>query len=309
MSYAYTGVWCMRLKKNEPKEFMNIHEKVRKRWLLLLLYCYDIRLLWLPFADARCFRLFILLEFCAWWCVCVCVHWICYCLLVECHYRNSEWFRHVNNFAVISAGIRGDSLLYTDAGLWKCNVQVACMCSSYSYALIAHKVNDVDSGVAKLYMRAEQTNSVCLLANKQLAHGDYHFFFAEVVRAGKWKSEAEKKLDNKTKIVNISVAVDGGCVARETIIKEEISSIGKLKMRAIDHNILWFFFYFSKGAEYFVFNNKLIYIWMGELVWLDSTERFLFDIFNCNGNGLEWGFQLILLIIKVNTSLNWVIDI
>lgn len=174
--------------------------------------------------------------------VCVCVHWICYCLLVECHYRNSEWFRHVNNFAVISAGIRGDSLLYTDAGLWKCNVQVACMCSSYSYALIAHKVNDVDSGVAKLYMRAEQTNSVCLLANKQLAHGDYHFFFAEVVRAGKWKSEAEKKLDNKTKIVNISVAVDGGCVARETIIKEEISSIGKLKMRAIDHNILWFFF-------------------------------------------------------------------
>lgn len=72
MSYAYTGVWCMRLKKNEPKEFMNIHEKVRKRWLLLLLYCYDIRLLWLPFADARCFRLFILLEFCAWWCVCVC---------------------------------------------------------------------------------------------------------------------------------------------------------------------------------------------------------------------------------------------
>lgn len=92
-------------------------------------------------------------------------------------------------------------------------------------------------------MRAEQTNSLCLLANKQLAHGDYHFFFAEVVRAGKWKSEAEKKLDNKTKIVNISVAVDGGCMARETIIKEEISSKGKLKMRAIDHNILWFFLF------------------------------------------------------------------
>lgn len=35
-----------------------------------------IRLLWLPFADARCFRLFILLEFCAWWCVCVCIGYV-----------------------------------------------------------------------------------------------------------------------------------------------------------------------------------------------------------------------------------------
>lgn len=97
-------------------------------------------------------------------------------------------------------------------------------------------------------------------------------FLRKSLEQGNENQKPKKKLDNKTKIVNISVAVDGGCVARETIIKEEISSIGKLKMRAIDHNILWFFFYFSKGAEYFVFNNKLIYL-NGRigLAWLNWT--------------------------------------